>query len=325
MLDLRQLSYFRAVARELHFTRAAQSLHVAQPALSQQIRKLERQLGVLLFERDKHRVELTPAGCRLLVQAERLLSDATAVEEEMLGWAHGLRGRLRVGMARGLALPMAQVLADFCAEHPAVHVELQEVSTAQMIADLRLGRLDVATLAAAPAAGEGLVCRPLGDEPLVLAVGPPSALGERSELPLGELHGLDLVFYSPGSGVRDVVVAALAAHGAVPRVRFETREYRTARALVSAGLAAAVLPLSVAEEQGPAIRTVRLEPEPVWSPVLAWSSTRRPTPALEAFREAVVAGMTLERTASGQMLAGEAKGTDREIEQAVDISTACGR
>ena len=115
MISSRQLEYFPVVARELHFTRAAEVLRVAQPALSQQIRKLERQLGLELFERDNHRVALTPAGAALLEHAERVLADLAAVEEEMLGWSEGTRGRIRLGVARGLAARLACLLVEFSA------------------------------------------------------------------------------------------------------------------------------------------------------------------------------------------------------------------
>jgi DNA-binding transcriptional LysR family regulator len=118
MLTLRQLECFQAVARELHFTRAAEVLRIAQPALSQQVRKLERQLGLVLFVRDHHRVRLTPAGEALLRHADRVLSDVAAVEEEMLAWGRGLRGRVRVGTARGLAARLVTVLAGFCDRAP---------------------------------------------------------------------------------------------------------------------------------------------------------------------------------------------------------------
>jgi DNA-binding transcriptional LysR family regulator len=280
VISSRQLEYFRAVARELHFTRAAQALRVAQPALSQHIRRLERQLGVALFERDRHRVELTPAGAALLAHAERVLSDLAGVEDEMLGWAAGTRGRIRLGTARGLAGWLAALLADYTARHPAVELELREESTADMLADLHTGRLDAATLATAPRDAEALAVHPLGTEPLVLIEHDSSSGGS---LRVAELDGRDLVRYSPGSAIRDITTAALAAAGAVPRVRFETREYATARALASAGLAAAVLPRSLAEAPGPPVHIIRLEPEPTWTPVLAWPVGRRPGPALSAF------------------------------------------
>jgi len=284
MINSRQLEYFRAVARELHFTRAAETLGVAQPALSQQIRKLERQLGLQLLERDHHRVSVTSAGEALLEHAERVLADLAVVEEEMLDWSTGVRGRFRLGVARGVASRLARVLAGFSAKYPGVDVELREESNEAMVADLYAARLDVATLAALPWPDDGrLVSRPLGLEPLVLITGGASALAHRRVVPLTALHGVDLVMYSKGSAIREIIVSALAAAGAKPTVRFETREYGTARELASNGLAAAILPQGVAEDPGPPVRVVRLDPEPGWKPALAWSAIRRPAPALAAF------------------------------------------
>ena len=157
MINSRQLEYFRAVARELHFTRAAEGLGVAQPALSQQIRKLERQLGLQLLERDHHRVAVTPAGEALLEHAERVLADLAVVEDEMLGWSAGIRGRFRLGVARGLSARLARVLAGFSTEYPQVDLELREESNEAMVADLYAARLDVATLAAMPWPDAGLL------------------------------------------------------------------------------------------------------------------------------------------------------------------------
>lgn len=294
MISSRQLEYFQAVARELHFTRAAEALRIAQPALSQQIRKLERQLGLTLFERDRHRVRITPAGQALLEHADRILADLAAVEEEMHGWGEGTRGRIRLGTARGLAAQVARVLAAFCAAYPAVTVELQEQTTQEMLDDLYAGRLDVATLATRPGSGETrLAWHPLGQEPLVLVAGEGSSFAGRDAVPVAELDGADLVLYPPGSMVREIVMSALVAAGAKPRARFETRDYRTARALTSVGLAVAVMPRSVAEEPGAPVRVVRLDPEPVWTPSLAWSAARRPAAALAAFIEFVIGNQEL--------------------------------
>lgn len=281
MISSRQLEYFQAVARELHFTRAAEALRIAQPALSQQIRKLERQLGLDLFERNNHRVDLTPAGSALLAHTERILSDLVAVEEEMLGWAGGVRGRIRLGAARGLTARLALVFAAFSSTYPAVEIELQEQNTEEMLAGLHAGRVDVVTLAAPPPPGDrSLVSHPLGTEPLVLVTGPFTPLAKHRRLPVRELDGVDLIKYPPGSAVGEIIASALATAGAVPRVRFETRDYSTARALVNVGLAAAIMPRSVAHAVGPSVRVVELSPEPVWTPALAWSANRRPTPAL---------------------------------------------
>ena len=188
MLSSRQLEYFRAVARELHFTRAAAALNIAQPALSQHIRKLERQLGLTLFERDRHGVELTPAGAALLDHAERILADIAAVDDELRDWAGGVRGVIRLGAARGVMTRLARVLAGFGAEYPAVDVHLREETTAEMVADLHAGRLDAATLAALPPSDGRLASHPFGVEPLVLVAGPGSAFASRISVSAPRWH-----------------------------------------------------------------------------------------------------------------------------------------
>ncbi|MBD2895094.1 LysR family transcriptional regulator [Actinomadura nitritigenes] len=284
MMGSRQLEYFRAVARELHFTRAAEALRIAQPALSQQIRKLERHLGVALFDRNNHRVELTPAGAALLEHAERILADIAAVEEEMRGWAGGTRGRIRLGVARGLTARLARLLAAFSAEFPGVDVELRETNTEEMVAGLHGGRLDAATVVRLPPQEEGrrLDALPLGEEPLVLITAESAPLAGRYRVPVSALDGIDLACFSPGSTIREIVLSALAEAGAAARIRLETREYSTARAMASVGLAAAVVPRSIAEEPGLPVAVVRLDPEPTWAPSLAWPAGRRPGPALSA-------------------------------------------
>jgi len=293
VITSRQLEYFRAVARELHFTRAAAALNMAQPALSQHIRKLERQLGLTLFERDRHGVALTPAGAALLEHAERILADIAAVDDELRDWSQGVRGVIRLGAARGVMPRLARVLARFCADYPAVDVHLREETTAEMLADLLAGRLDAATLAVLPPVPDArLASHPLGREPLVLVAGPGSPFATRT--PLAALEGVDLVMYGEGSAVRTIVASALADAGVTPRLRFETREYTTARVLASAGLAVAVLPRSVALEPGPPVQVVELEPALSWAPALGWSALRRPAPALAAFIDFAISALDLE-------------------------------
>jgi DNA-binding transcriptional LysR family regulator len=284
MISSRQLEYFQAVARQLHFTRAAESLRIAQPALSQQIRRLERQLGLVLFDRNNHRVQLTPAGTALLAHAERILGDLVAVEEEMVGWAGGVRGLIRLGAARGVMTQLAQVLAAFSRSYPAVEVELREENNQEMIAGLLAGRLDVATLAVSDGLDENeLVVRPLGSEPLVLVSAVDAALAPEHRVRVADLDGVDLVGYPAGSAVGNLIVTAFASADVVPRMRFHSRDYSTARILASAGLAAAIMPRSVAAAPGPPVRLARLDPELVWQPSLAWPAVRRPAPAVQTF------------------------------------------
>lgn len=289
MIGSRQLEYFQAVARELHFTRAAESLRIAQPALSQQIRRFERQLGLTLFDRNNHRVTLTPAGQVMLEHAERILGDLVAVEEEMLGWAGGVRGRIRLGAARGVMAQLARTLVVFCRNYPAVDVELREQNTQEMISGLTGGLLDVATLAVSEGLdNRALVVHSLGAEPLVLVTSVDAGPAPDGAVALAELDGVDIVSYPAGSAIGDTVAAALAAAGAAPRVRFESREYSTARIFASVGLAVAIMPRSVAEAPGPPVRLARLDPELSWRPSLAWPAGRRPAPAVQTFVDFVL-------------------------------------
>ncbi|HEY3502065.1 MAG TPA: LysR family transcriptional regulator [Actinocatenispora sp.] len=290
MISSRQLEYVQAVAHHLHFTRAAAHLRIAQPALSQQITKLERQLGVALFERDRHHVALTAAGAALADHAERVLADLAAVDEQMRSWSTGTRGLVRLGTARGLVGRLARVLAAFGDRYPGVHLELREMDTMAMVAELVEGHLDVATLAA-PTADPRITARPLGSEPLVLIVAPDDPLTAHDPVPVRDLNGRPFVLFGPGSAIRDLILAAFAAADAAPQARYLTREYATARTLVSAGLAAAVVPRSVATEDGPPVAIRRLDPQPSWHPALAWSARRRPTPALAAFLDFAEAGL----------------------------------
>jgi DNA-binding transcriptional LysR family regulator len=176
------------------------------------------------------------------------------------------------------------MLAEFCGAYPAVVVELREESTEEMVADLYAGRIDAATLAALPRSDDGrLAFHSLGEEPLVLIAGTMTPLADKARMPIAAMAGFDLVLYRPGSAVREVILSALAVEGVTPRVRLETRDYRTARALASVGMAAAIVPRSVAEEPGPPVCTLRLEPELTWTPSLAWAAAHRPGPALAAF------------------------------------------
>ena len=144
-MELRHLRYFVAVAEELHFTRAAGRLHIAQPPLSQQIRALEDELGVQLLLRTRRSVALTDAGAALLERARTMLAQAQALPEELRRIARGEAGELRIGFTS--TLPLTKVLRDIVADHrrthPQVVLTLRELHTAAQFEALRRGELDV--------------------------------------------------------------------------------------------------------------------------------------------------------------------------------------
>ncbi|MEX5635027.1 LysR family transcriptional regulator [Parafrankia sp. FMc2] len=192
-MELRQLRYFVTVAEELHFGRAADRLHIAQPAVSQQVSRLEREVGLLLFDRSPRRVRLTPAGERLLVEARAALAAADRVRAVAASLASAPVSVLRVGAAPGLGPRLDRGLRGLRQTHPDFEVELEVVGMpmAEQPAAVSRGDLDMTLLRLAPS-GEGLQVIELWPEPVVavlpeahpLARCPAVRLRDLAELPL---------------------------------------------------------------------------------------------------------------------------------------------
>src|SRR5688572_25291451 len=146
-MELHQLQYFAAVARHLHFTRAAAELHVAQPSVSQQVRKLEAELGVPLFHRMKRAVGLPPAGEALLPWALRVLGDVDRARAEIQELAGLQRGRLAVGAPPSVStVVLPPALGAFHARHPGVSITLREAGSGDLVRLLAQGELDLAII-----------------------------------------------------------------------------------------------------------------------------------------------------------------------------------
>jgi len=269
-MELRHLRYFLAVAEAGGFTAAARRLHLAQPALSQQIRNLEDELGVTLIERGARTRGLTEAGTHFAAHARRILLEAEVTVEEMAAHAGARRGYVRFGSAlQSLSEgPLAPLLALFHRRHPDVRVDFREAHTTPLLADLAEGDLDVALIhlargggAAEPRVDAGsapLAIDPLYEEPLVVAVGPRHRFAARTTVRLAELADEEFVSFGPGSTVRELVTRAAQNVGFEPRTSVSAMNLGTVRALVAAGLGVAVLPRSALTLPGPRLRSLRL-------------------------------------------------------------------
>jgi DNA-binding transcriptional LysR family regulator len=284
-MELRQLRYCVAVADRLHFTRAAEALHVAQPALSQQIRRLEAELGLDLFARTSRSVALTEAGEAVAARARRILAEADAIAEDVDALRGVLRGRVVVGSMQSLGpFDLPGLLADFHGRHPGVDVVLREDTTQRMLAMLGADELDLAVATIDESPPDGLETRALYEEDLVLAVARDHPLAGRRRIRPASLPPGPLIFFREGSGLRAATEQALDAAGIEPQVRFETNELSRVRALASRGLGVAIMPRSDTEGPGPPVAAISIGPPALRRSVgLVWRGDRRRAPAAEAF------------------------------------------
>ena len=247
-MELRHLRYFRAVAEELHFGRAAERLHMAQPPLSQQIRQLEDELGVALLARSTRRVELTPAGADYLQRAVAILDSVDAAARQAQRIADGRQGNLAigcVGSATYSLLPaLVRALSD---ELPDVDVHVRgEMLAPAQIAALESGDIDLALLRM-PINTTGLRVESIRSDRLIVALPHDHPLAHgASDTPvdLALLGGDDFIVHA-GSGksvMHGVLSAAAGRAGFVPRIRHEVEETSTLVTLVAAGVGVALVP-----------------------------------------------------------------------------------
>ncbi len=288
-VQLHQLAYFVAVAEERHFTRAAARLHVAQPSVSAQIRKLETELGTALFHRGPGEVSVTQAGEVLLPLARQVLADV----EEAIGRVREVgelrRGRLAVGATPSLSstlLPAA--LVRYHHAHPGVTVQVVEDGSRRLVAGLQAGEIEVA-LVILPVRAEQLATVPLAtvplaEEELVLVVPPGHRLAAtRSSLSVEDLRDVALVMFRDGYDLRAATVAACRSHGFEPSFVAEGGEMDGVLSLVEAGLGAAVVPSIVVAEH-PRLCGVRFRPAELRRTIgLAYRGGVSPSRAAEAF------------------------------------------
>jgi DNA-binding transcriptional LysR family regulator len=287
-MELRQLRYLDAVARRRSFTRAALDVHIAQSALSQQVARLERELGVELLRRTTRRVEVTEAGELVLARARRALAELDSVRADLDAFRGLARGTLRLGGVPpvGPVHPVS-LIADFTRAHPGVAVTVREDVADTLLRVLRGGELDLVMALVDPDALDGLEGARLLDEELVVVAPLDHPVARRQRIPLELLADEALVTYAEGSVLRETL-HALVPHG---RVVAEGNELETVRELVACGLGVTLMPRSIV-----APHSHRVAIRPLRSPhtlpfSLIWRAGERPTPAAQAFREHVLATM----------------------------------
>jgi DNA-binding transcriptional LysR family regulator len=265
VVEVREASYFIAVAEELHFGRAAERLHMSQPPLSQAIKALESRLGVALLHRTTRAVTLTPAGAVFLGACRALVGAAEAAGAAARQAADGQAGQLRIGaVTSAFTDPLPRALELFRLTHPRVDIRAEEVDTHIAVQAVRRREIDVALVRqlATPPDCERV---PLRREPFVLAVpafwttgiDEPTDLASTAELPWIWLPR------SISPDYHDQVVACCRAAGFAPDARHTARSITSQLAMVGCGLGVALVPESAthgsADTGGEGIRFLRIE------------------------------------------------------------------
>jgi DNA-binding transcriptional LysR family regulator len=263
-MELRHLRYFVQVAADLHFGRAAAHLGISQPPLSQQIRLLEEELGVMLLERTSRRVVLTRAGVLFLDAARRTLSEADRAVLIARRAALGELGVLRIGFnASAPFIPLiAATMFAFREGHPDVDLTLTEVAGSAQIAAIGDGLLDLGFLRspARPAVPAGLTTRLILKERLLVATRTDNALAMRTGLHLSDLTDQSLVVYSSdkGGGFTETLLALMRTAGVDPRIAQSVREVSTLLGLVAAGIGITIIAESLSSLQSAGLAYIPL-------------------------------------------------------------------
>jgi DNA-binding transcriptional LysR family regulator len=263
-VELRQLTYFVAVAEECHFTRAAKRLHVAQSGLSASVRSLERELGADLFVRNTRQVRLTPAGAALLAEARRTLAASDACAAAVAAVQGLLRGTLAIGSLQCLhVVHLPAVLAGFVSDHPGLDVELRQGGSGELTSLVAQGKLDVAFVSRPAAYPEEVVVTSLATEPLVLACALDHPLARADRVAPSSLTGERFVDFAPDWGTRDLVDSVVG-----PRhVALEVTDVHSLLDLVACGLGVALVPQSFSVKTDRVRFTGLTEPAPHWETV----------------------------------------------------------
>ena len=284
-IELRQLRYFLALADHLHFARAAESLHISQPSLSQQIRALEEELGVRLFERSKRHVALTTDGEALLPYAQKLAALAEDARQEFAERSGLRRGRIRLGATPTLGghlLP--RVIGGFFQRYPGLELSITEDGSDRLARELDQGRLDLALLVEY-ANMHGITFEPLLKEKIVVALPGAHPYCGREAVALRELREEGFILCREGFHLRTLTLDACKAAGFTPRIAVSGTDIDTALRFVRSGLGVTLVP-AIALEGARGIGAVPLTDPPLERTVgIAWNPHRYLSRAATAMRE----------------------------------------
>jgi len=308
-MTLTELKYIVAVARQKHFGHAAEACYVAQPTLSVAIKKLEDELGVVIFERGGTEISTTPLGAQIVAQAERVLEQTAAIKEIAQQNKDPLIGQFRLGIIYTIApYLLPQLVKNMIERVPQMPLILQENFTVRLLELLRQGELDAAIMAL-PFPEQGLFVQALYDEPFVVALPKHHAWADHASIAAQDLKSETMLLLGNGHCFRDQVLevcpemSRFSTTGDGIARTFEGSSLETIRHMVASGIGITVLPQASVPDMHPKDGMLRYvpfsDPAPSRRVVIAWRKSFTRNSAIDAVRQAVLAcelpGVTMLR------------------------------
>jgi LysR family transcriptional regulator, hydrogen peroxide-inducible genes activator len=285
-MELRQLQYAIQIALERNFSRAAEKLHIAQPSLSQQLSKLEKEIGVLLFQRSTNSVELTHAGSLFVEKSQKILDMVEMLKKEMEDISQMKKGRLVVGsmpITGSTILPL--VVPVFQAAYPDIEISLVEETSANLETLTSNGQTDISLLSL-PLREDSLVYETLLEEEIVLAVPPQHPLAaSKKPVRIEQLEKEAFIALKKGQGFRKLTLDLCQQAGITPNIVFESSNMETVQSLVAAGMGIAFVPYLISRRSFSELSPIHLplEDRPTRTLVIAYKKGRYISKAAEAF------------------------------------------
>jgi DNA-binding transcriptional LysR family regulator len=291
-MELRQLEYFIAVASEMNFSRAAQRAHVVQSAISASVGKLEKELGVELFDRSRQQIKITPAGELFREHARRVIHTARLAKDSICDLRGELSGTVEFGSLISFgALDVPKILGEFHRTYPFVRLILRQSQTGSMpyLSAIADGSLDMALVSAPDRFPSGIELRLLSREPMLFVCRRDHHLAHRDHIEIADLADEDLIGFPSDFGLQRIVEEAFSAAGITPRTPYEaTVDYWVAANLVRHGLGTMFMPASDAS-RFPDLRALPSLPPIEWGIFLATAEQEEMAPASAKLAELLLA------------------------------------
>jgi DNA-binding transcriptional LysR family regulator len=296
-MELQQLEYFRVVARTEHVTQAAEKLAITQPALSRAMARLERELGIALFDHRGRTVRLNRYGRAFLRHVDRALGAIGEGRREVSELADREAGVIAFGFAHALGTRVVpDLIAGFRQDHPRARFQLLQNASHIILEGLEAGEVDLALVSPVPPTSERVESIELASEELFLTVPHDHRLAKRRNVQLAELHDDTFVCLRKGYALRTLTDAFCAQAGFVPKIAFEGEEIATLRGLVAVGLGVAIIPAAPGESGPPQLRIT--QPICGRSIGLLWEPGRYQPELTQRFRHHIIAAYSVEAPGS---------------------------